>query len=62
VKFPTGGHSPQAALFDAARSGEIPVPTVTVRMREDVLRAILFSRNFRSFASCTLEDLFFQVK
>ena len=39
MKLPTGGYSPQAVFF-IARTGEIPVPTVTVRMREDVLRAI----------------------
>jgi riboflavin transporter FmnP len=46
VKLPTGGYSPQAAFFDAARTGEIPVPTVTVRMREDVLRDL--PRNFHA--------------
>ncbi|CUH79775.1 hypothetical protein SAMN04488093_103270 [Tropicibacter naphthalenivorans] len=40
VKFPTGGDSPRAPLFrqGVSRSGEIPGPTVIVRMKENHVR------------------------
>lgn len=56
MKFPIGGYSPRA-LYSAGASGtgagEIPAPTVTVWMKEDVIRINSFAAFYaQRFAFC----------
>jgi hypothetical protein len=46
VKFPTGGYSPRAARKGVSRFGEIPKPTVKVRMKE--------SDQYQAFCVCSV--------